>query len=435
VHIAGRIEARCGTFEIAEDRARPNGRSIALRIAVLAARGDAGVKADPIVHIAGGPGGSAVANAGFMLSVFNAANSSRDIVLVDQRGTGGSNPLTCPRPAKPRTRIAAIRAYAKACIAALEADPGQYTTVVAMDDLADVLRALGYGEVNLYGGSYGATAAQYFMVQHPELLRTAILDGATLLDIPLFEQWGPNGERALRSILDRCARAKRCRAAYPRVRREAFEVIAALRRKPVRVNGTLIDAASAAGAIQQLSRSEKTAATIPWLAHEAHRRFWLPLEQAVAEFNAQRAAPLVMYWSIVCNEPWARQDAGRTAAASRGTYLAERTALDAQVTAAVCSFLPKVPQPEWSSARPDSEKPILFIVGGADPQDPLANVAGAARAMPNSRTIVVPGAGHGAIQLGCIPKLAQRFIEAGSTAGLDASCVKAYAPPAFVVAG
>jgi pimeloyl-ACP methyl ester carboxylesterase len=98
-----------------------------------------------------------------------------------------------------------------------DADPRQYTTVPAMDDLAEVLRALGYVPVNLYGASYGATAAQSFLAQHPELVRTVILDGATLLDVRIFELWGRNGQRALRSILERCADSRRCAARYPRV--------------------------------------------------------------------------------------------------------------------------------------------------------------------------------------------------------------------------
>ena len=100
-------------------------------------------------------------------------------------------------PSKP----ASVRAYAQACFAKLKADPRQYTTAPAMEDLATVLVALGYERVNLFGGSYGATAAQYFLAQHPELVRTAILDGGTLLDVPIFELWGRNGQRALESIL------------------------------------------------------------------------------------------------------------------------------------------------------------------------------------------------------------------------------------------
>ena len=84
-----------------------------------------------------------------------------------------------------------------------------------MEDVAEVVRALGYEQVDVYGVSYGATAAQYLLAQHPELVRTAILDGGTLLDVPIFELWAPNGERSLRSILSRCATSPRCAPGVP----------------------------------------------------------------------------------------------------------------------------------------------------------------------------------------------------------------------------
>lgn len=202
--LGGGVTARCGTFTVPENRAKTGGRTISLRVAVVPAR-DGGTKADPVVHITGGPGGSAVADALGMLSVFSELNESRDLVLVDQRGTGSSNRLDCPPPRSRPTTVAAVRAYFSACMTSLDADPRQYTTVPAMDDLAEVLGALGYGQVNLYGASYGATAGQYFLAQHPELVRTVVLDGGTLLDVPIFELWGRNGQRALRSILERCA--------------------------------------------------------------------------------------------------------------------------------------------------------------------------------------------------------------------------------------
>jgi pimeloyl-ACP methyl ester carboxylesterase len=180
--LAGGVAAGCGTFTVAEDRSAPAGRTISLRVAVIPAR-DGGTKADPLVHITGGPGRSAVADALRMLSVFSEVTESRDIVLVDQRGTGGSNRLDCPRPRSRLTNAAAVRAYMADCMKGLAADPRQYTTVPAMADLAEVLRTLGYRQVNVYGASYGATAAQYFLAEHGELVRTVTLDGATLLDV------------------------------------------------------------------------------------------------------------------------------------------------------------------------------------------------------------------------------------------------------------
>jgi pimeloyl-ACP methyl ester carboxylesterase len=319
-------------------------------------------------------------------------------------------------------------------MAGLDGDPRQYTTVPAMDDLAEVLGALGYKQANLYGASYGATAAQYFLAQHPELVRTVVLDGATLLDVPIFELWGRNAHRALRRILERCADSRRCAARYPRVRREAFEVITALRRKPVRVRGTLLDAATAGRAVQSLSRSPAGAADIPWIAHRARVRDWAPLARAVRrETGTLTLTRQVMFWSIVCNEPWARSDRKRAAAASRATYLAEATAIDAHLFSAVCSTVSRVEQPAWSTMRVRSDKPVLFVVGGTDPQDPASNVAHATRELPNSRTVVVPAGGHGSVHLGCMPRVAQRFIEDGTATGLDARCVFRFVPPPFVL--
>jgi pimeloyl-ACP methyl ester carboxylesterase len=303
-----------------------------------------------------------------------------------------------------------------------------------MDDLADVVRALGYEQVDVYGGSYGATAAQYLLAQHPELVRTAILDGGTLLDVPLFELWGRNGERSLRAVLSRCAQSPRCARAFPRVRSETFELMATLRKAPVRAHGVVITAAKAAGAIQALTRSPEGAARIPWVAHRAVKGDWSPLvltmdEQGEGGVETRQA----MFWSIVCNEPWARWDPARTRNASRGTYLAERTALDASLASVVCSVWPRAPQPPWSRARVRSEVPVLFVVGGNDPQDPLANVSGARAAMPNSSTVVVPHAGHGALQFGCVRTLANQFVERGTAVGLDTRCASRYRPPPFVV--
>jgi pimeloyl-ACP methyl ester carboxylesterase len=432
--LAGGVDALCGTFGVPEDRAAADGRSLALRVAVLPAR-DGGSRADPLVYVAGGPGGSAVADAAWVAAVFRSLNESRDIVLVDQRGTGGSSPLVCPPPARGLRPVAtAVRAYVRSCLERFDADPRQYGTAAAMDDLADVVRALGYSELNLYGGSYGGTAAQYFLAQHPELVRTVILDGATGLDVPLFELWGRNGDRAVRSILARCAGSPRCSRAYPRARAELFEAIARLRRAPVRLQGTVVDAAAAAGAIQSLSRTPFGAARIPWIAHEARTGNWAPLAITIDQQGDEAGTTRrVMFWSIVCNEPWARWDPVRTAAASRGTYLAERTALDSRHAAMVCAAFPKTAQPEWASAAVRSDTPALVLVGGADPQDPLENVTGVARGLPNGRTVVVPAGGHGTIQLGCVRELARRFVDQASVAGLDVSCAGAYQPPPFAV--
>jgi pimeloyl-ACP methyl ester carboxylesterase len=173
--LLGGVAALCGRFDVPEDRTDPGGRSVSLRVAVIPAREHAR-EPDPLVYITGGPGGSAVDDAIGVLSIFRGLNAHRDILLVDQRGTGGSNKLLCPVPQGTAlmSTEAALKAYVRGCLAGLDADPTQYTTAPAMDDLAEVVSVLGYERVNLYGVSYGGTAAQYFLAQHPELVRSAI---------------------------------------------------------------------------------------------------------------------------------------------------------------------------------------------------------------------------------------------------------------------
>ena len=432
--LGGAVKAKCGTFRVPENRDAASGRTIGLRVAVVPARNGTS-SPDALLYLAGGPGGSAIADAAGVRQLFSDTNETRDIVLLDQRGTGASNRLDCPLPKKPLGAGAgAVRAYVRACLARFDADVRQYTTVPAMEDVAEVVRALGYERVDVYGISYGATAAQYLLALHPELVRTAILDGGTLLDVPIFELWAPNGERSLRSILSRCATSPRCARAYPRVRSEVFEMMRTLRGAPVRANGTAIRPAEAAGTIQALTRTPSGATRIPWIAHRAALGDWDPLAFAMDEAGTGGVATgHLMFWSIVCNEPWARRNPARTRAAARGTYLAERTAADAALAEVVCSAMPKAPQPAWSRARVRADVPVLLVVGGADPQDPLANVRDAHRELPASRTIVVPHAGHGALQLGCTARIAQQFVERGTVDGLDTGCVARYAPPPFVV--
>lgn len=433
--VADAVSARCGTARVPEDRADPGSRQIGLRVVVIPARRPEPLP-DPMLYVTGGPGGASTDDAAFVLSALYDLNARRDIVLVDQRGTGRSNRLDCrvPEPRPVSELLALATKAARDCLRALAVDPALYTTAPAADDLADVVTALGYPAVNVVGVSYGATVAQYLLALHPQLVRTAVLDGATLLDVPIFELWGRNGEASLRRILDRCARSGRCGRAYPRVRKEWFEVMATLRRAAVRSGDTTIDAVSAAGAMQAMTRSPRDAAQIPFVAHAARSGNWVPLAIEV-ERNGSGLflSPRLMFWAIVCSEPWARYDPARAAAASRGTYLAELVSANAKLAQGVCSTMPKAGQPLWSRSRVATDVPVLFVVGADDPQDPPGNVAGAARTMTRSRTIVVPAGGHVSMPLGCTPQLVARFVSEGSGAPLPDGCLARITPPPFTL--
>ena len=164
----GSAAAKCGTYRVYENRSANSGRQIDLKIAVLPATTDQ-VEPDPLFYFAGGPGGAATDVAPMLKAEFSELNKTRDIVLIDQRGTGGSNLLMCPTPEKPFevTDAEAFSAYAEACLKSLDADPRWYTTRAYVNDVNEVRQALGYDKINISGGSYGGTVVQVYLEQFP----------------------------------------------------------------------------------------------------------------------------------------------------------------------------------------------------------------------------------------------------------------------------
>ncbi len=210
----GRI-ARCGTLIVPEDRLTGQGRTIPVRFAVIPATGP-GRAPDPVVFFAGGPGDSAVGDIPAELPQLTDLNMHRDLVFIDQRGTGGSNPLTCPAfpGLADRSRL---RASIESCLAHLNGDLRFYTTAMFADDVSQVLTALHYGKADLLGGSYGVTAEQVFLLRHPGQVRTMTLYSGSLLSVPMFERFPGNAQLALGHALARCDRDPSCHRAFPRL--------------------------------------------------------------------------------------------------------------------------------------------------------------------------------------------------------------------------
>ncbi len=436
------VRALCGTLEVWEDRDARSGRRIELRVVVVPGRKPAPAR-EPLFYLAGGPGGAASENVAFATGVFRVRNATQDLVFVDQRGTGGSHRLSCP-PAPPQLIASAtpatVAAYIQGCLAALDGDPRLYTTAVAMDDLEEVRAALGYERIDLYGGSYGATALQVYLARHGDRVRASIMDGASLLDVPLFELWAANGQRALDLIFRRCSASTECRKAFPAPAADLEALLGRLSHKPQAVKlgplGTVrMTRDLAATVIQQLSRTPEGAAELPLAVHEGRRGDLTVLARAYATQVApeQSGARQVMYWSIVCSEPWARFSQAEAARLGTHSYLGPTRVADARSFATVCANVPRGVVPADAGTRVRSTVPALVLVGGADPQDPLRNVAGIEQAMPNARVVAARGIGHGAVQYGCITALANRFLARGTAAGIDVACANRIPLPPFAL--
>jgi pimeloyl-ACP methyl ester carboxylesterase len=433
-----RMQALCGTLTVPEDPASPSGRTVDLRVAVIPASvGPA--KPDPVFMLAGGPGGAAVDGLTWTALTFGGIHASRDIVLVDQRGTGGSNamlldPLRDISELAAADAEAATRDWVATQLGRFDADPAFYTTSIAMDDLDAVRDALEYKRINLWGASYGATAAQYYIRQHGDRVRSVVLDGATLLDVPVFERMAHNSQAALDALFARCAADAGCAGAYPDLARDVQATMASLERQPVTV-AAIDPATGEPGVITAIDFADgvhsglidgQYSAVLPWFIDTAADGGW---EEAIAAANAVGGGnPLdedmpLMSAIIRCSEAWARYDPAEVARLGEDSYYLEAQLANARLQETLCRFVPRGVVPVEDAGPASSDVPVLFLVGSADPQDPPANIATAPERFPNSLTVVAEGHGHTVSHLGCLPSVIDAFVAAGSVERLDTSCV------------
>ena len=432
--------ALCGTLTVPEDRSKPAGRRLTLRVAVVPASGTRAA-ADPVFAVAGGPGEAATQFFAWFPAVHTQLHATHDIVLVDQRGTGASKAVTLPPlPAttglSPAAADARLAAWARDGLRSVDVDPRQLTSTVAADDLDAVRAAMGYGTIDLYGSSYGATLVQYYLRQHPEHVRVAVLDGGTPLDVPVFERMAASSQTALTLLLRRCATDRACHAAFPRLDAEWGEVLARFR-TPVRVvdpaSGALavIDQETLAQAIHTALLTEAGAAQLPLAIHLTAAGKYVEASALIGVKGADGSS-LLMADEILCSEAWARADEANVARLGAGSYALPRELAKAQQRAAMCAHLPRGVVPGGDADGVRTPVPVLWLAGDGDPQDPPSNLTGVAAQQPHSKVVVLPAQQHVVGHLGCLPSVVAAFVAAGSVDGLDTSCVAAGSPaPSF----
>jgi pimeloyl-ACP methyl ester carboxylesterase len=442
----GSAAAKCGTYRVSENRSAGSGRQIDLRIAVLPATTDQ-VEPDPLFYFTGGPGGAATAVASMLKTEFRTLNETRDIVLIDQRGTGGSNLLMCPKPDKPFdvTDAAALSAYAKACMGNLAADPSWYTTRAYVDDVNEVRQALGYDKINISGGSYGGTVVQVYLLQHPATVRTALINNSTLIDYPIFEHLADSSQRAFDLVMARCEKDEKCHAAFPDPQGDLDAAFAQLKKQPVETTvwdpeisqPISVTPAILSGVVHEMLMGANTAAQLPRLLHRAVTRDdW----DAIAQIYVSRMLPqqrasagLVMYAVIRCAEPWAMGRLDEVERNGQNTYSRDVALAQAQSIAGTCALLPRSEPDALYSPTQKSDVPVLVLNAEEDPQNPPDNVAKTAEVYPNSKVLFEPYRGHYTVNWSCLAKVYTEFVEVGSVQELKADCLSKVRPYAFDV--
>ena len=367
--------------------------------------------------LAGGPGDASTSFFAWLPGLYSEIHASHDIVLVDQRGTGASNPLTLP--AMPDTSgladaeaDALLSNWAKQSLAGLDADPRMYTSSVAADDLDAVRAALGYETIDLYGTSYGGELAQYYLRQHPERVRVAIMDGTTPLDVPVLELMAASSQHALDLLIARCAADPACHAAFPDLAAE-WSALAAAFGKGLEVtdpgSGTtgVADLATVGPALHETLMTEATAVQLPLAIHAAFEGRLAEATQLVPPSDGSPSAgpTLLMKDEILCSEAWARFDPAEVERQGAGSYAVPFVRAWAIAEAAMCRYLPKGVVPADDAAPVRTSLPVLWLVGDADPQDPPSNLTGVPSQQPASRIVVMPVQEHVVGHLGCGPSL------------------------------
>ncbi len=439
VPVKAEVPGLCGTLVVPEDPATPGGRTIPLRVAVVPALA-ADPRPDPFFAIAGGPRDASSQFFAWLPGLFLGVHTTRDIVLVDQRGTGDSKSMSFPEP--PDTAgltdtdaDARLTTWARDALAGIDADPRFYTSSIAADDLDLVRAALGYDRIDLYGTSYGGTLAQYYLRQHGDHVRVAILDGSTPVDVPVMERMAANSQHALDLLFTRCAADPGCHAAFPDLASE-WKTLAARLAATVTTNvinpdtgqPATIDLVTAATSIHDALRIGGTAAQLPMAIHLAYEGKWDLASQVIAGVSS--GGPVsVMAEEILCSEAWARFDPDAVARDGQGSYALSRDVAAARSRAAICRHLPKGIVPANDGAPLLTTVPILWLTADGDPQDPPANLSAVAGQQPNAVIAVMPAQEHVVGHLGCGPDVISAVLDAGTAKGVDLSCLANGAAP------
>ncbi|HVU16102.1 MAG TPA: alpha/beta fold hydrolase [Candidatus Didemnitutus sp.] len=438
-----------GTLRVFENRQTRVGRTIDLNVIVIPALEQAD-KREPFFWLDGGPGVAATQTAALYATDLREYRRHRDVVLVDQRGTGKSNPLGAAPDPHPQRFVGEMYPvdYVRNLRRTLEqrADLTQYTTPIAMDDLDDVRAWLGYDQIDLCGLSYGTRAAMVYLGRHPQHVHCLVLMGVapTFMKIPLY--FSRDANRAMNLLLDECEGDPTAAKAFPVIRREWSDLLARLGHRAARVryrsrDGSVDEMVSIsrdvfAENIRFLLYDPAAARRIPLIIHEAARGNFDPF--LAAAIPADRNAPDVvadgLYLSITASEDTSRIDPAEARRAAEGSPFGTYR-VDQQMRAA--SLWPHATLPPGYDQPVESNVPVLILTGFMDPVTPPSWGDEVARHFSRCRHVIIPHSGHIPFSLShpeILDRLILDFLDSADPAKVDPSGLARMLPPPFATA-
>lgn len=427
-------QAECARFQVAENPQQPQGRRIQLAVTLLAAR-NAKPGADVVTMLAGGPGQSAVDAYFSVQPVLEALRADRHLLLLDQRGTGNSNRLACAMPDWRDDTVpsaADMSRMAQDCLRSYEgrADARWYTTTDAIRDLEALRVVTGVSQFNLIGGSYGTRVALEYLRRFPQAVRSVVLDGVVPPELPLLQDHARNLDEALDKLALRCAEDPGCKARYGHPLRTIRTLLQDLRRQPrlvayhhPRTHQAKLGKLTAPLLqlfVRLFSYSPEAMSVLPLLVDEAVKgrpqALMAQVETIAGSLGEQLAHGMELSVSCTEDAPFLRRRAEDAQTVLGGDL--------GDLIAAQCSVWPRGTLPADFKAPVKSDKPVLILSGELDPVTPPRYGDQVMKTLGRSRHLVARGAGHIAMERGCLPRLVKQFVAGADAAALDASCME-----------
>ena len=398
----------------------------------------------PLTFLDGGPGLGATAWTSEYFASLSPLRAHRDIVLVDQRGTGASYPLHAPE-LESRSRLEPMYPLDVVESARDElqrfADLTCYSTSIAARDLDEVRSALGAERLDLIGLSYGTQVVQVYLRKYPERVRCAILIGTAPLDAKIPLHHARVAQDVLERLFDDCESDPDCAAAFPDLSRDWRELLARLDAGPLEVD--YVEASSGktshitltrgpfADALRSLMYATSGQRQLPFLIHRAAQDDFAPLLDILLAGGEGLSITEGAYLSIICSEDTRWIAPNEIEPETQDTFLGDYRIVE-QLRATSAWPLAEIP-PDFLDPVV-SDVPALFLAGGMDPVTPARWAESVAQGFPNGKVIVIPAMGHvpwGLSHMECLVNLMADFLDRGSARDLDIACVASMLPEPF----
>ncbi len=442
-HIANYSEeVLCGSHTVEENRNQPNGRTLDIKIAVIPAVSEA-KEPDPLVLFAGGPGQGARSMGRFVNMSFRGVNENRDIVLIDQRGMGDSSPLTCEMPdmdfssMDSDSMMEIYQNVIKDCASSLDADVTLYTQDIANEDIHEILVGLGYGQVNLYGASWGTRSALLYANQFPDQVRTVTVDGTAPLSnkVPLY--FTRDAQKTINLLLQDCHNDADCDAAFTDIEQRFNQFMTTYPEEGIstriadpntgKMTEVTIGKDIVISAIRTILYSPDMTRMLPLALERMIEGDFRPLAGMMSGMG-DAGMTLGATLTILCSEEFSRFSEAEMRERAEDGFEAGTFA---SMMYESCKLWPKAPLPQLYTQTLEQNMPTLILSGAVDPVTPPYWGEEMKTHFPNSLHLTAPNTGHNVAPVGCADDLITEFVKSAGFDGIDASCLDDIQRPSF----